>query len=123
MREVVFKELTSLESRKKNILLREVFEKDGVVSRTERRVFYFIKDISAVSNGANLQELVALQKTGGPVGRRHFHILREHNDALGEDKVVCKILGMFYAIVGDKVYTIAFLNSFKVTFMKAPLTG
>ena len=56
MREVVFKHLTSVESRKKNILLKEVFEKDGVTANTERRCFYFIKDIRHLDGDKGLQE-------------------------------------------------------------------
>ena len=123
MREVTFKELTSLEYRKKNIFLREVFEKDGVVAKTERRAFYFIKDTTPLEESDGLKKWIDEKHTCGPVGKRQFHILKEHNDSSGEDKVSCKILGTFYAVVGKKVYTIAFLNSFKVTFVKGLLTG
>lgn len=119
MREVIFKELTSLESRKKNILLKEIFEKDGVIARTERRSFYFIKSIGCLKDGNNLKEWIGTQDQDGPVSKRHFHILRERNDQLGEERIVCKVAGTFYAIVDNRIYTIAFMNSFKVSFIKA----
>lgn len=121
MREVLFKNLTSARSRKKDILLKEVFEKDGIVARTERRCFYFVKEIKNIGEGEDLQKLVDSQSVPDANSKRHFHILKEHNDALGEDKLICKIAGTFYAIVNQKVYTIAFLHAFKVTFVKASL--
>jgi len=121
MREVIYKELTSLESRKKKILLREIFERDGVIARTERRSFYFIKNIGQLGDENGLKEWMAAHDDGQAINKRHFHILREHNDSLGEDKIICKIGGVFYAIVDNRIYTIAFMNCFKASFVKASL--
>ena len=121
MREVIFKELTSLESRKKNIFLREVFEKDGIVARTERRSFYFIKQVRPLEAEEDVGSWLNPKDAMCSLNKRQFHIFKEHNDALGEDKITCKISGVFYAIIDKKIYTIAFLNSFRVSFVKASL--
>ncbi len=121
MREVLFKNLTSVHSRKKDIFLKEVFEKDGVVAKTERRCFYFIKDITHLAAANDVKKWMNSQENPDTLNKRNFHIMKEHNDLLGEDKVICKITGTFYAIVGTNVYTIAFLHSFKVRFAKAKL--
>ena len=123
MREVVFKNLTSSKSRKKDIFLREMFEKDGVLAKTERRCFYFIKEIRPLVNGNDLKEVIGSEKELEQMNKRQFHIMKEHNDGLHEDKVICKIIGTFYAIIDNKVYTIAFLHSFKVSFVKSTQTG
>ena len=117
----MFKELTSVKSRKKDISLREVFEKDGVIAKTERRSFYFIKDIAQLKNETDLQKWLDPANTARPANKRQFYVLKVRNDTLGEDKILCKIAGTFYAILGNKVYTIAFMNSFKVSFVKAHL--
>lgn len=121
MREVIFKNLTSFASRKKDIFLKEVFEKDGLVAKTERRCLYLIKEISPLDDALDLQKLVEPQNAAGSSNKRHFHIMKEHSDALGEDKLICKIVGTFYAVVDKKVYTIGFLHSFKVCFLKESL--
>jgi hypothetical protein len=119
MREVVFKNLTAGNPRRKDILLREVFEKDGVLARTERRCFYYIKDITHVENQDGLQEWLDAQNGSGAVTKRQFYIFKEHSDSHGEDRLLCKILGTFYVIADGNVYTIAFLHSFRVRFQKA----
>jgi hypothetical protein len=118
MREILFKELTSNNLRKKDTVLREVFEKDGIVARTERRCFYFIKDVMKVGDPSGLEKWINVQKREDEEGKRHFYVLKEHSDALGEDKVIFKIAGTFYAVLNETVYNIAFLHSFKVRFMK-----
>jgi len=121
MREVVFKNLTSLNSRKKDIFLREVFEKDGIVAKTERRCFYYIKDIIALNKPDDLQKWLNSQSEAGTLNTRQFYVYKEHRDDPGEDRLLCKILGTFYAIVDQCVYSIAFLHSFRVRFSKATL--
>ena len=121
MREILFKDLTSIASRKKDIFLREVFERDGVIAKTERRCFYFIKEVLPVDGPDRLQEWLNSQSETPSPKKRHFYILKEHSDSLGEDKVVCKIAGTFYAVAGQNVYTIAFLHSFKARFSKPHL--
>jgi hypothetical protein len=123
MREVVFKNLTSPRSRKKDILLKEVFQRDGVTAKTERRSLYFIKDIIHLNSDEELQTWVDSQNNRSEPVKRHFHILKEHSDALGMDKFICKILGLFYAVVDRDIYTIAFLHSFKINFAKSQIVG
>ena len=123
MREVLFKNLTSLESRKKDILLTEMFEKGGVSAKTERRYFYFIKDIHHMQDEEEFQAWMSGQKKVSPPTKRHFHILKERNDELGEERLICKVAGMFYAVVGRDVYSIAFLHSFKINFAKNQFVG
>ena len=121
MREVVYKNMLSSNSRVKNILLKEVFEKDGIVARTERRCFYYIKEVTPVREVKDLEMWVDHKNTVEPLGKRQFHIVKAHSDATGEDKLICKIMGTFYAVVNTEIYTIAFLHSFKVCFHKATL--
>ena len=121
MREVIFKNLTSFESRKKDIFLQEVFEKDGVLAKTERRCFYFIKNVAELGQKNNIQKWLDAQNNNPSTAKKHFYIFKEHNDAHGEDRLLCKIAGTFYAVVNDKVYTIGFLHSFRVRFLKETL--
>ncbi|MDD3905973.1 MAG: hypothetical protein PHS46_05525 [Candidatus Omnitrophica bacterium] len=118
MREVLFKNLTSVNSRKKDIFLREVFERDGLRAKTERRCFYFIKDVKHLASDEETQKWLTAQGGLQSVNRRQFHIMKEHNDANLEDKIICKILGTFYAVLNRSVYTIGFMHSFKVRFEK-----
>lgn len=121
MREVVYKNMVSSNSRVKNIFLQEVFERDGVIAKTERRCFYYIKEITPIREVKDLEKWVDHRNSVEPLGKRQFHIWKMHNDTVGEDRLICKIIGTFYAIVNNNVYTIAFLHSFKVRFTRSTL--
>jgi len=122
MREVIFKNLTSLTSRKKDTILKEVFEKDGVLAKTERRCFYFIRQVDRLSDDNTLDKWIKLQGTGSSPNTRRFHILKEHNDAINEDKIICRIEGEFFAVVNMTIYTIGFLHYFKARFERNAIT-
>ena len=121
MREVLYKNLTSLTYRKKDVFLQEVFEKDGITARTERRCLYFIKDIMHLDEPDDFKEWVVKQGDTSTINKRQFHIFKRHSDSLGEDRLICKMLGNIYAIVNNTVYTITFLQSFKIIFSKRAL--
>lgn len=121
MREVVYKNLTSIGSRKKDIFLKEIFEKDGLTAKTERRCFYFIKDIKHMETDEELKKWLATEGEAKGLNKRQFHIMKEHSDAHLEDKIICKILGTFYAVINKSIYTIGFMHSFKVRFAKPSL--
>lgn len=124
MRQILFKNLTSLNSRKKDIFLKEVFERNGLIAKTERRCFYFIKDITRLAGTEDLQKWLDSQSDKELCrNKRHFFIYKEHSDGKGVDKLICKIAGNFYAVVGSSVYHIAFLHYFKVRFMKMTMTN
>ena len=121
MREVLFKDLTSINARKKDIFMKEVFERDGITAKTQRRCFYLIKDIRQLEGEKDLQNWLDSNNGSHDEYKRQFHIMKEHNDAHSEDKIICKILGTFYAVINKTVYTIGFLHSFKVRFEKPSL--
>ena len=118
MREVLFKNLTSVTSRKKDITLTEVFNKGGIVTKTERRSFYYVKDITHLDSETDMQAWISSQNANQVSSKRHFYIFKEHKDKLGLEKILCKIAGTFYVIVDNTVFTIAFLHSFRAIFAK-----
>lgn len=121
MRQVLFKDLTSVNSRKKDIVLQEAFEKDGVLAKTERRSFYFVKEVKRLGSESNMKNWLEAQHDTQSPPKKHFHIMKEHNEKIGEDKVICKVAGTFYAVSNNNVFTIGFMHCFKVRFSKESL--
>lgn len=122
MRDIVFKTLTSLESKKRDLSIQEIVEKDGILAKTERRCRYFIMGKVHVEDINNIEKLVELKFADMPHRKRHYYILKIHNAQHGEDRLLCKIAGMFYAIYGSEIYCIAYVHSFKITFRLQALT-
>ncbi len=119
MREVVFQALTTPENQKRDFRVNEVTEKDGVIARTQRRCFYFILCKTHIDDINDLEKLAGLKAAKMPQRKRHYYILKVHNALHGEDKLIYKVAGSFFAVCGSDLYCIAFLHSFKISFTSA----
>lgn len=116
MRELLFKSSTSTASKKRDLFVQESFEKDGILARTERHCRYFILGTAHIDDPDDIEKLSSLKMENMPHKKRHYYILKVRDDRLGEDRLVCKIAGTFYAVSGSDIYCIAFVHSFKVAF-------
>ena len=114
MREILYKNLTGDHNRKRDLSVREIVTRDGITATIERRCIYFVREKIFIRNPNNLDELKVLKKTDDAWKKKHFHILRKHKSDTGEDKLICKVAGTFYAIVEHYVFCIAFVHSFKI---------
>ena len=114
MRKILYKNLTGANHKKRDLCIREVITHDDYMATIERRCLYFVREKVYIENPANLDSLKVLKKKDDVWKKKHFHILRKHDTATGEDKLICKIAGTFYAIVGHYVFCIAFVHSFKI---------
>ncbi len=115
MRELVFKNITSWDSNKRDIFVEEVVQRDGVLAKTTRRCIYFIKEKKHIVNPKDLKK-IAETKLNTDKTDRHFHVLKERCTEDGSDKLMCKVAGTFYAVVDQYLYSIVFIHTFKIAF-------
>lgn len=99
MRELLFKNLTSLEKKRKVLSLSEVSNKDGFLTHVNRRFIYLVKEVSAMSNA---------------VDEPHFFILKDHNSKLNQEKFNFKIKGHFYVSCNQKIYLVNYCHSLHI---------
>jgi len=122
MREMLFKNMTSKDFKKRDLTIREDLRKNGFVAHTERRCFYFVREVVSVEGSHDIDKLAKLKTTASnDSNKRNFHIMRVKDSNTGREKLVCKVCGMIYAIIANKVYAIGFLHSFKINFSPEPV--
>lgn len=119
MRELVFKALTTGSSNKRDLCIQETVEKDGVVANTQRRCQYFVLARAHMNEGDNVDCLVSLGFKDVPHKKRHYYVMKTHDSATGQDKLLCKVAGVFYAVSGSDLYCIAFVHTLKIIFTVA----
>ena len=119
MRELIFKNLTTSTSKKRDISVEEVVERNGLVSETMKRSIYFIRDAHHIRSKTELEEWIERRKKDPNLSKKFFHILRNYSADKKEDKLVCKMRGSFYIISGASVYNIVFVHAIKVKIHKA----
>jgi len=114
MREIVYKNLTKTASKKRDVSIEEIVEKDGLVSSTTKRSMYFIRDAHRMKSKGELSTWLEERKKDTSLTKKFFHIYRKFSEETKEDKLVCKMRGSFYIISGQAVYNIVFVHILKV---------
>ena len=118
MREMIFKNLTTASSRKKDISVEEIVRKNGLVSSTKKRSTYFVREAHKVKSKEELSEWITKRKLDPTSNKKFFHILRECSTKDNRDKLLCKMRGAFYIISGQNVYNIVFVHTIKIKLNK-----
>jgi hypothetical protein len=114
MRELLFKDITSENKKRKDLFVSETFDQNGVTTTTQRRSTYII---GACNKFKNLEELLAWKKNIGPnAGKRHVFIIKKRDTILNKDAFICDVIGKFYAVSQCDIYSVAFKHSFEVDF-------
>ncbi|MBU1932929.1 MAG: hypothetical protein KKC66_03405 [Candidatus Omnitrophica bacterium] len=114
MRELVFKNLTSLDKKRRDLLISETVEKNGIKTITKRHSVYIIGNRKKVCNDESLFLENILPSN---YDKRHVFIYKKKNTKQGKDSFTCDVVGKFCAVVRDEVYSIAFKHTFEVDFV------
>jgi hypothetical protein len=69
-----------------------------------------------IDNANEIEKLAQIKFANIPYKKRHYHVLKIHDEQHGEDRLICKIAGILYAVYGADIYCVAFIHSFRITF-------
>jgi len=119
MRELIFKNLTTTASKKRDVSVEEIVERNGLISSTKKRSLYFIRGSHKIKSQKDLNEWMQKRKADNAINKKFFHILRKYSDKRKADRLMCKMRGSFYIISNDLVYNIVFVHTIKVKMRKA----
>ncbi len=118
MREIVFKNLTSQDRKRKDLFISETTLEKGVQTTTQRRSIYMIKGHAHYKNSMELNKFANEAQPQNNKNPRHIFILKKHDSKTKKDTFICDVVGTFYIVVNEDVYTIAFKHSFEVDFVE-----
>lgn len=114
MRQLLYKNLTSQNYRKRDVSVLERVSKNGLIASSERRCLYFITSKSIISSPADIENLTKVSREDSK--KKSFYVLKVHDSKTSFDKLICKFKGTFYAVVGNVVYCVVFVHSFRLRF-------
>ena len=100
MRDLLYKNLTSDDKRRKIIASSEISDKEGVRSVINRHFIWLVKEI---------KDCEIETKPASTI-----YVLKEKNTKECKQKYICRIKGSIYAIVGRKIFLIKYMHSLKI---------
>lgn len=107
MRDLLFKNLTSGDKRRRAISSSEIADSQGVRSIIRRHFIYVVKEINQ-GDGCNNKPLP------------YLYVLKERDTTKQTEKFFCRLKGSMYALNQGKVLLILFMHSLKITLISMP---
>jgi hypothetical protein len=100
MRDLLYKNLTSQDKRRKVIACSEISDKQGVRSVIRRHSIYMVKEVSGTS----------FQKP-----EPYLYVLKVRDTKAQTEKFLCRIKGSVFVVHDGKLFLIIFQHSLKIT--------
>lgn len=108
MRDLVFKNLTSEDRKRKVVCATEVTEQEGVRSTIRRHFICFVREIKHKPH---------LGKPGS-----YLYVVKERNTKERKERFFCKMKGSIHAVHNGKAYLIIFMHTLKIDLSLISLT-
>jgi len=102
MRDLLFKNLTSTDHKKRIIASSEIVDNQGMRSVIHRHFICMVKEI----NGTEVSKPAPC-----------LYVLKEHNSKEQKEKFFCKIKGSVYIVNKDKNYLVIFMHTLKIDLL------
>lgn len=99
MRDILFKNITSVEKKRKIIATTEVADKEGVRSIIKRHFVYMVKEAKTIP-AAHIAPFVYIRK--------------ERDTRLQREKFFCKIKGSTYVHFQKKIFSISYMHTLTI---------
>ena len=105
MRDLLFKNLTSNDRKRRVISSSEISDKEGVRSIIRRHFVCMVKEVSNRT----------IDKPAP-----YLYVLKEHNSKEHKEKFFCKIKGSICALNQGKLFLIVFMHSLRIDLLSSP---
>lgn len=105
MREIVVRNLTSDDRLKRDCVVTELMRQGDYVTKVMRRCTYRVESETALPT---LDDSIAWAKNIDPVPPRQVFVTKDMDPDTGGEKVIYKVLGHFYVVMGRSVYCVGY---------------
>ncbi|MBF0215472.1 MAG: hypothetical protein HQL30_00595 [Candidatus Omnitrophica bacterium] len=113
MKQLVYKTLEGNNPRKKEVSIQEIEDCAITQVKKEWTCKYFVKSTHVSRSEEDLNKWVSRNKKSDK-NVKSCHLFKEIDTERNTTKVVCKVLGEFFAITGLTVIKIVYINSLKI---------
>ena len=105
MRDLLYKNLTSVDKKKRVIVTSEIADNQGVRSIIHRHLICVIKEV---------------KDTKAQRPSPYLHVVKEHKTKEREERFYCRAKGSIFAVNNNKLFLILFMHSLKISLQASP---
>jgi hypothetical protein len=106
MRDLLFRNLTSQEKKRRRLSLSESVNQDGMSARSQRHIVYSIQEV---------------QDTNKILEKPVLSVIKLHDSRVKVDRLFCKMKGKIFALHEGKIYLVSFVHTLKIELTDSQL--
>jgi len=112
MKKIIHRDVFGVNPRKREVSVDETMYRLGATIHKRRSGKYFIEGKMTSKNPKEIEAWIEEHKKQGL--KKNCHIFRALDTETGVNKVVCKVMGEFFAVRGETVCKILYVNEIKL---------
>ena len=112
MKKIIHRDVFGANPRKREVSVDETVYRIGSTVHKRRSCKYFIKEKKTSKDVKELERWIEEQKKVGL--KKDCHVFRELNIETGINKVICKVMGEFFAVWRETAFKILYVNEIKL---------
>ena len=114
MREIMFKHLTSHNHRRRDLWMQEETVENGVQAKVQKRCVYMVKGHHHFGAQTDLKKWMKTNSLDSQCRLRNLSISRIQDTRANTRQFSFKAIGSFYALIGKDLFSIAFVQTYRV---------
>ena len=123
MREISIKTRVSENHKRKNLLIVETIDQNGMLARAEKKFSYYVSEQSPAEDGENAQAWMEMQSLFQRKKDRHVSIKKVFDPKTGVGQMIYRVIGSFYVVQNLHLFAVVFMHSIKFYMLTpAPYT-
>lgn len=114
MREIVFKNSTTHNHRRRDLWIHETTDENGLHAEVQKRCIFLVKNYYRLPNPVAVEKWIHRHTETPQCRLRNLTVNREENTKTGAKHFFFKAIGSFYAVMGMEVFLIRFVQTYEV---------
>ena len=123
MREIIFKNLTTRNHRRRDLWIQETTDENGLHAEIQKRCVFLVKNHRRFPDEGAVARWIHEHSTDRRARLRNLTVNRTENSKAGVKHFFFKAIGSFYAVVGEEVFSIGFVQTYEVSLTERAEEG
>lgn len=123
MREIIFKNLTTRNHRRRDLWIQEKTDENGLHAEIQKRCVFHVKNHQRFPNERAVERWIHEHSDDPRCRLRNLTVTRAENSKMGTKHFFFKAIGSFYAVMGEEIFSIGFVQTYEVILTEAAEEG
>ena len=123
MREIIFRNLTTRNRRRRDLWIQETTDEDGLHAEIQKRCIFLVKNHRRFTDPTAIEQWIHDHASDPRCRLRNLTVTRTEDTKSGTKHFFFKAIGSFYAVMGEEIFSIGFVQTYEVNLTGSPLEG